>query len=128
MADQRGPDDARPGRLARRGAARLVVGNRGHGGFADLLLGSTSVAVSAHAHCAVVVVRGNVVAEAPVVAGVDGSPASLQALRFAVEQAASRAVALRVIRAWNPPAQRWQPPAFDPREIVAAERAAVSPE
>lgn len=111
-----------------RGAALLVVGNRGHGGFADLLLGSTSVAVSAHAHCPVVVVRGNVVTDAPVVVGVDGSEASLQALRFAVEQAANRGVTLRVVRAWSPPAPRWRPLAFDPLEIVAAERAVLDDE
>lgn len=111
-----------------RDAALLVVGNRGHGGFADLLLGSTSVAVSAHAHCPVVVVRGAAHPTAPVVVGVDGSEPSLAALRFAVEQAASRLVPLRVLRAWHPPAQRWQPPAFDPREIVAAERALLDDE
>jgi nucleotide-binding universal stress UspA family protein len=42
---------------AAKGADLLVVGNRGHGGFADALIGSVSVRCLHHATCPVVVVR-----------------------------------------------------------------------
>jgi nucleotide-binding universal stress UspA family protein len=42
---------------AARGADLLVVGSRGHGGFASALVGSVSLYCVLHAHCPVLVLR-----------------------------------------------------------------------
>jgi nucleotide-binding universal stress UspA family protein len=72
---------------AAEGAQLLVVGHRGLGGFAGLLLGSTGIAASARATCPVVVVRGADRDEGPVVVGIDGSTSATgmlaEAARFA---------------------------------------------
>ena len=44
---------------ASEGALMLVVGSRGHGGFAGMLLGSVSAACAEHARCPVLVVHGD---------------------------------------------------------------------
>jgi nucleotide-binding universal stress UspA family protein len=43
---------------AAQGADLLVVGSRGHGGFTSALIGSVSLHCVMHAHCPVLVVRG----------------------------------------------------------------------
>lgn len=55
---------------ASRGATVLVVGSRGHGGFAGLLLGSVSAACAERAECPVLVVHGNSTPPARSAAGV----------------------------------------------------------
>jgi nucleotide-binding universal stress UspA family protein len=41
------------------GATMLVVGSRGHGGVAGLLLGSVSANVAEHAPCPVLIIHGD---------------------------------------------------------------------
>jgi nucleotide-binding universal stress UspA family protein len=80
-----------------------VIGHRGLGGFAELLLGSVGTALGAHAACPVVVVRGaaaDAKQDGPVVVGVDGSPQSDAALAFAVEAAVARRAPLRAVHSW----------------------------
>ena len=102
-------------------AALIVLGSRGHSAVAGLL-GSVSVAVSAHAHCPVVVVRGEAPASGPVVVGVDDSPSAPAVLAYAFEQAAAHGVPLRVIRAWAPVAGIWEEGPITNRAVTPAER------
>lgn len=92
--------------IARSASAQLVVvGSRGRGGIAGLVAGSVAVALAAHSHCPVVVVRGSEIQDeprldAPVVVGVDGSSTSKAAIPFAFQAAASRGVAVVAVHVW----------------------------
>lgn len=85
-----------------RRCALLVLGSRGHGGFANLVLGSTAVEVSARAACPVVVVPPGADVQnrsGAVIVGVDASTDCHTALEFAFSRASqrhSRVVALHV--------------------------------
>ncbi|MFI5592321.1 universal stress protein [Amycolatopsis sp. NPDC051758] len=80
-------------------APLIVLGSHGLGGLRGALIGSVALRVAAGAQCPVVVFRGHAGPTGPVVAGVDSSPASEEALRFAVDAAVARDVPLIVAHA-----------------------------
>jgi nucleotide-binding universal stress UspA family protein len=112
-------------------ARLLVLGSRGLGGVAGLLVGSVAVAVTSRVACPVAVVRGAAPDTGPVVVGVDGTPTSEAAIALAYQAASERAVPLIALHAWTDvePApgflsvRDWQAVA-DRAEVVLAERLA----
>jgi len=68
-------------------AAMIVVGARGIGGFAGLLMGSVSGQLAEHAACPVAVVRPAHGSAVDVVVGIDGSPESGRALQLGLAEA-----------------------------------------
>jgi len=107
---------------ASRGAAMVVVGNRGRGGFASLLLGSVSLQVATHATVPVVVVRGRAEsAGGPIVVGVDASPSAQQLIELAFEQAQQRGSRLTAVSTYTipiPPRGADTPPLLYDQEAV----------
>ena len=115
-------------------AQMVVVGSRGLGPFARSLLGSVSSNLIRHAHCPVAVIHDEDPlmphpAQAPVLVGIDGSPASELATAIAFQEASWRGVDLVALHVWSdvevndfPPID-W--PAMKPAaEEVLAERLA----
>jgi nucleotide-binding universal stress UspA family protein len=86
------------------GALMLVVGSRGIGAFAAMILGSVSRYVATHASCPVVVVRDETgAAHRQVGIGIGGLEGNTAALTFAFEEAALRKASLVAIHAWHTP-------------------------
>lgn len=86
-------------------ADMVVVGCRGLGGVAGLMLGSVSSGLVHHAHCPVAVIHDedplmDYPSAAPVVVGVDGSPASELATAIAFDEASRRGVELVAVHTW----------------------------
>ncbi len=85
----------------------VVVGYRGHGGtVVRNFLGSVSSGLVYHAHCPVAVIHDDEpkvtnVARAPVLVGIDGSPAAEAATAIAFEEASRRGVGVIALHAWT---------------------------
>ncbi|NUT36644.1 MAG: universal stress protein [Hamadaea sp.] len=86
-----------------RSASLVVVGDRGLGAFAGLLLGSVAVHVAAHAGCPVLISRGTIRPDLPVLVAVDGSPANNAAIGFAFAAASARGVPVVALHVWAHP-------------------------
>ncbi|GGV21709.1 hypothetical protein GCM10010293_17930 [Streptomyces griseoflavus] len=99
-------------------AGLLVLGSRGRGGFASLLLGSNSLAAARDAECPVVVVPrpgpdddgAPVRPGRPVVAGMNADSPDEATLGFAFAEAALRGGRLRIVVAYPWPLQTWMLP------------------
>lgn len=80
-----------------------VVGSTGLGVIGRLLLGSVSTSLMHHAHGPVAIIRTerDVADDAPVVVGIDGSPASETATALAFDEASRRGVPLVALHAWS---------------------------
>jgi nucleotide-binding universal stress UspA family protein len=87
-------------------AEMIVVGSSGRGLLARGVLGSVSSTVVRHANCPVAVIRDEDQLmpdpqHAPVLVGIDGSPASELATAIAFDEASRRGVDLMALQAWS---------------------------
>jgi nucleotide-binding universal stress UspA family protein len=87
-------------------AELIVVGTDGRGALARGLLGSVSSGLVRHARCPVAVIHDGEPrmphpSEAPVLAGIDGSPISELATEIAFDEASRRHVGLIALHAWS---------------------------
>lgn len=84
-------------------ARMIVAGGTGLGAIGRLLLGSVSTSLIHHAHGPVAIVHTgqDFAHDAPVVVGIDGSPASETATALAFDEASRRGVPLVALHAWS---------------------------
>ena len=111
---------------ASEGADAVVVGRRGLGGAASVLLGSVSNRLTIQAKCPLVVVgEGDLPTNGPIVVGIDGSEFGTHALRYAIGEAAVRKTSVRAVAAYD---VLHHPALVADPELVARMRADVEAE
>jgi nucleotide-binding universal stress UspA family protein len=106
-------------------AEMIVVGSSGKGALVRGVLGSVSSSVVRHANCPVAVIRDEDLLmpdpqHAPVLLGIDGSPASELATEIAFEEASRRGVGLIALHAWSD-VPIVELPGLDREEVLAEE-------
>ncbi|MGV0783995.1 universal stress protein [Mycolicibacterium peregrinum] len=112
-----------------RRADLVVVGSRGLSKWGRRLLGSVSSSLALHAHGPMAVIpHSERPPTAPVVVGVDGSPASELATEIAFDEASRRGVELVVLHTWTDlnfefPAIRWEDLSAEAERILAEQLA-----
>ncbi|MFA1547939.1 universal stress protein [Actinomadura chokoriensis] len=82
-------------------AFELVLGSRGQGGFADLLLGSTSLRMAERSTVPVVIVRGDAADGGEILMGIDPVRHAGAILDYAFDAAALHHARLRIVHAWQ---------------------------
>jgi nucleotide-binding universal stress UspA family protein len=114
-------------------AHTIVLGSRGTGGFSDMLVGSTTLHVAAHASCTVVAVPApaeDAVLHRGIVVGVDGSAISEDAIGYAFEVADEEGESLTAVHAWHDVTRtgtgRMMPLGYDPAEVLEEERLSLA--
>ncbi len=96
-----GPADVLLDEAERLDADLIVVGTRGRGGLAELLLGSVSRSVAARAQRPVAIVPAtSTFSDGPIVVGYDGSPGGQAALAWAIDNEEGPILA---VSAWHLP-------------------------
>lgn len=99
----------------------IVLGARGHTAWEALLLGSISQAVTHHAHCPVLIVRGDPQGFHRILVGSDGSDHAVRAIQASVEVAEACQASLTVLNAFDPLAPQ---PLVPARDVVSGEHEA----
>lgn len=99
-------------------ADMVVIGSRGHGRAADLLVGSVSQHLARHAPGPVVVVRPARATDSHrIVVGVDGSTASSAALDYACQRAERTRETVVALHAWRTHAPSTDVWSSEPRDL-----------